>query len=207
MQHDSRSGYWDDNISYIDYIDDWSIISMPKKYYDEYILKWEISLDQIVSDFIQLWVAIYWPIFSYYLFDSRFLWSLSSTVSLASQEEYWCVDVFLSKCNSSDIDLIDMKTEDPTHCFFLYKVWSEIVWVSNYSLDESTKIAHIWIIVDSKYRKRGIGKKLLNDTVIHILDCWYIPQYRVKNNNIWSIKIAESLWFKHYLSTATLMIF
>lgn len=150
---------------------------------------------------VQKNTKILWPVASLYLFSTEKLLPLDSRVEQIWNKDKKMYDHFMKSCVDGEIKEVNMDFEDLTHRFFiLHQDWN-IVSLCNYSIDEKTKIAHIWIITPKKYQWNGYGKALVNTVVQDILKNNFVPQYRADTTNIASCKIAESLGFTPVLES------
>lgn len=209
ISHNIASEISENEFLIFEYLSEWRVISVNNKYfqkikslinykwYDFNILRKEFeNLTQKKSN-------IFWPVISLYLYSTEKLLPINYQVKKIEIKDKKIYDDFFKSCLDSEKKEVDMDLEDLTHRFFVLYNEKKVVSMGNYSIDEKTNIAHIWIITPKKYQWRGYGKQLVNTIIHDILSNNLIPQYRAKNTNIASLKIAKSLWFEPVLETFT----
>ncbi len=212
IPHSVSSGMPDTELFVFEYLEAWRVISVHKKYFEEiknFIdLEW-YSFDSLRNKFESLtWKKskLLWPVISLYLFSDNKLLTESINVEKLNTENKRVYEDFMNSCVDWEVEEVDMDFDDPTHRFFaLYNDW-KVVSLWNYSIDDPTKIAHIWIITPKRYQGNGYGKELVNTMVHDIFKNWLIPQYRADDFNVLSMKIAHSLWFEDVLKTYSFIV-
>ncbi len=210
--HNRKSDLPENQINILSFYNNWNIISVPKKYFNilsKYLNSNKYNIEKLLIKFESIEnkkVQKFWPVIFYYLYNTNKLIPKNINV----RQLKWIIDKsifneYIESCTKEEQNSVDMDFDDKTHIFFWLFIEKKLVSLWNYSIDIDTGISHIWILTHSKYVKNWYWKELVNTLVLDILEKGLIPQYRVKHNNIASIKLAESLWFEKVLEWITLM--
>lgn len=211
IRHNLDSWLWIDEIYILSFFNWWNVISVWNNYFDyifEYINTNWYNLELLKNEFKKLTsrgIKVKWPVISFYLFYDKYIMNESLNIKAITEKDKMEYYKFLSSCDKIDLEKVDINLFDITHRLFWFFEKEKLVSLWNYSIDEETKIAHIWIITLKCHQWKWFWKVLVNWIVKDILANWFIPQYRVLKNNLSSLKIARSLWFEEILETLSII--
>lgn len=210
IPHHIRFEIPQDECIIFEYFGHWKIISVHEKYVEDiktFIASNGYGFEELKNYFkniLQKDIVIFWPITSLYLYSMEKLLPIHWQIKKIKLKDKDIYNNFMESCTHHEEKEVNMDIEDSSHHFFvLYNDWN-VVSMGNYSIDKETDIAHIWIITPKKYQRNGYGKHLVNGMIHDILNNNLIPQYRVKNTNKASIRIAKQFWFTSILESCTL---
>lgn len=142
-----------------------------------------------------------WPVTTMALWTTEKIKAINSDIAKLGLNDKKIFEDFMDICTEDDKNEVNMEFDNPTHTFFvLRKNWT-VVSLWNYSVDDKSRIGHLWILTPKKHSWNWYWKTLVNAMVIDILQRDLAPQYRAQSTNIASIKIAVSLWFETVLES------
>lgn len=124
-----------------------------------------------------------------------------------SNEDQELINNFYAKLSEDDIDTLDLDFENNTT-----KAWAVIdnenkaLAIGRYYLIPTEKgTMDITLATIKNHRGKGYASKLLNQILSSGINNQNIPRYRVKTDNISSIKVAEKLGFKKFAHIQALL--
>lgn len=181
----------------------WKIISVPPIWYDvifnaipkEYTTK--SNIDDVIHKKIAANLNFFWPVSSnYLLYKNNFQFKLeTSSVRTLNKYDYDKYVSFMKKCGDS-IGNVCFNLDSNEQKFFWLFDWGNLVSVWNYDNDCTHDIiAHIGILTDPTKRGRWYASAVACSMINDIFANWLIPQWRVFDSNVDSLRLAQHLWF------------
>lgn len=109
------------------------------------------------------------------------------------------IELFYKDLSEDDIDTLDLDFENNTTRAFAIYSYDVIAAIGRYYIIPTEKgTMDITLVTNEKYRGRGFASLLLKKMISLGLENNLVPRYRVKTDNVASIKVAEKLHFKKY---------
>ena len=122
-------------------------------------------------------------------------------MSQEGQNDKEAIEQFYEGLSEDDIDTLDLDFEDDTTIAFAVYNDDVIAAIGRYYVIPTEKgTMDITLVTSKNYRGKGFASLLLKKMITLGLENNLVPRYRVKTDNIASIKVAEKLGFIKYCS-------
>lgn len=122
-----------------------------------------------------------------------------SNLKKISKNDKDLIELFYKDLSRDDIDTLDLDFEEKTTMAFAVYSDDAIAAIGRYYIIPTEKgTMDITLVTSEKYRGRGFASLLLKKMISLGLENNLVPRYRVKTDNIASIKVAEKLSFEKY---------
>ncbi|AZZ35487.1 hypothetical protein CIK05_01280 [Bdellovibrio sp. qaytius] len=128
--------------------------------------------------------------------------STNLLIKKINAEDTSTLDDFLKLCSEDDIDTLDL---DLTNDYALGAyINNQLIGVSRYVKIRETQVADITVLIAPMFRNQKSSIPLVSEIVENILSNDLCPKYRVKEDNLASMKIAEKLGFQQLFHISAL---
>lgn len=124
-----------------------------------------------------------------------------------SEDHKQAIDTFYQKLTEDEVDTLDLSFEGDLS-IEAWAVWEDdrIVAIARYTvLPTKQGMMDLTVVTDPAFRGRGFATVLIHKLITLGLKNNYIPRYRVKSDNVSSMKVAEKLGFKPYCNIQAIL--